>query len=66
MFGPVKSWPDVLLAPSHTAQQPPAARTRSGQQRASQFTEVGAAPDGMTVKSAGAQTLQDYLKALMK
>lgn len=33
---------------------------------AKQFTEIGAGPEGMTVKSADAQTLQDYLKTLKK
>jgi hypothetical protein len=31
---------------------------------AKQFTEIGAGPDGMTVKSADAQTLADYLKLI--
>ncbi|MGV6474564.1 hypothetical protein [Azotobacter vinelandii] len=31
---------------------------------AKQFTEVGAGPEGMTIKAADAQTLQDYLKSL--
>lgn len=31
---------------------------------AKQFTEIGAGPDGMTVKSADAQTLEDYLKLI--
>lgn len=33
---------------------------------AKQFTEIGAGPEGMTVKSADAQTLQDYLNTLKK
>jgi hypothetical protein len=33
---------------------------------ARQFTDIGAGPDGMTIKAADEQTLKDYLEKLKK